>query len=97
MMTSIPWPVILETESRRRPSPITWSSRPMPASRGEKRSGSSLARLLLPTVNRAGYEQMLNDFIVVANLLQPGPNYGTTAQDDAAWAVAMNASNINVS
>ena len=52
---------------------------------------------LLPTVNRAGYEQMLNDFIVVANLLQPGPNYGTTAQDDAAWAVAMNASNINVS
>jgi hypothetical protein len=52
---------------------------------------------LLPTVDRAGYEQMLNDFIVVANLLQPGPDYGTTAQDDAAWAVAMNASNINVS
>ena len=52
---------------------------------------------LLPTVNRAGYEQMLNDFIVVANLLQPGPDYGTTAQDDVAWAVAMNASNINVS
>ena len=52
---------------------------------------------LLPTVNRAGYEQMLDDFIVVANLLQPGPDYGTTAQDDAAWAVAMNASNINVS
>jgi hypothetical protein len=40
---------------------------------------------------------MLDDFIVVANLLQPGPDYGTTAQDDAAWAVAMNASNINVS
>jgi hypothetical protein len=52
---------------------------------------------LLPTVNRAGYEQMLNDFIVVANLLQPGPGYGTTAQDYAAWNVAMNASNINVS
>jgi hypothetical protein len=52
---------------------------------------------LLPTVNRAGYEQMLNDFIVVANLLQPGPDYGTTAQDDAAWATAMNASDINVS
>ena len=52
---------------------------------------------LLPTVNRAGYQQMLNDFIVVANLLQPGPDYGTTAQDDAAWAVAMNASNVNVS
>jgi hypothetical protein len=52
---------------------------------------------LLPTVNRTGYEQMLSDFIVVANLLQPGPDYGTTAQDDAAWAAAMNASNINVS
>ena len=52
---------------------------------------------LLPTVDRAGYEQMLNDFIVVANLLQPGPDYGTTAQDDAAWSVAMNASNIDVS
>ena len=52
---------------------------------------------LLPTVNRTGYEQMLNDYIVVANLLQPGPGYGTTAQDDVAWAVAMNASNINVS
>ena len=52
---------------------------------------------LLPTVNRAGYEQMLNDYIAVANLLQPDPDYGTTAQDYAAWAVAMNASNINVS
>jgi hypothetical protein len=52
---------------------------------------------LLPTVNKAAYEQMLNDFIVVANLLQPGPGYGTTPQDWAAWNVAMNASNINVS
>jgi hypothetical protein len=52
---------------------------------------------LLPTVNRAAYEQMLNDFIVVANLLQPGPGYGTTAQDYAAWDVAMRATNINVS
>ena len=52
---------------------------------------------LLPTVNRAAYEQMLNDFIVVANLLQPGAGYGTTPQDWAAWNVAMNASNINVS
>jgi hypothetical protein len=52
---------------------------------------------LLPTVNRAAYERMLNDFIVVANLLQPGPGYGTTPQDDAAWDVAMRASNINVS
>ena len=52
---------------------------------------------LLPTVNQAGYKQMLTDYIAVANLLQPGPGYGTTAQDDAAWAVAMNATNINVS
>jgi len=52
---------------------------------------------LLPTVNRAAYVQMLNDFIVVANLLQPGPGYGTTAQDYAAWNAAMAASNINVS
>jgi hypothetical protein len=52
---------------------------------------------LLPTVNKAAYEQMLNDFIVVANLLQPGPGYGTTPQDWAAWNVAMNASNVIVS
>jgi hypothetical protein len=52
---------------------------------------------LLPTVNRAGYQAMLNDFIVVANLLQPGPGYGTTAQDYTAWNAAMNATNINVS
>jgi hypothetical protein len=52
---------------------------------------------LLPTVNRAAYEQMLNDFVVVANLLQPGPGYGTTAQDYAAWDLAIGASNINVS
>ena len=52
---------------------------------------------LLPTVNRAAYQTMLNDFIVVANLLQPGPGYGTTPQDDTAWTTAMNASSINVS
>jgi hypothetical protein len=51
---------------------------------------------LLPTVNRTAYEHMLNDFIVVANLLQPGPGYGTTPQDWAAWNTAMNASNITV-
>jgi hypothetical protein len=39
---------------------------------------------------------MLKDFITVANLLQPGPGYGTTAQDDTAWYTAMNASNITV-
>jgi hypothetical protein len=52
---------------------------------------------LLPAVNRAAYQRMLNDFIVVANLLQPGPGYGTTPQDYAAWNTAMNASNITVS
>ena len=52
---------------------------------------------LLPAVSRAAYQRMLNDFIVVANLLQPGPGYGTTPQDYAAWNTAMNASNINVS
>ena len=52
---------------------------------------------LLPSVNQAAYQQMLNDYIVVANLLQPGPGYGTTPQDDTAWNAAANASNINVS
>ena len=52
---------------------------------------------LLPAVSRAAYQRMLNDFIVVARLLQPGPGYGTTPQDYAAWNTAMNASNINVS
>jgi hypothetical protein len=51
---------------------------------------------LLPKHNRAAYKRMLNDFIVVANLLQPGPGYGTTAQDYAAWYKALNASNITV-
>jgi hypothetical protein len=53
--------------------------------------------VLLPTVNRAAYEQMLTDFITVANLLQPGSGYGTTAQDWAAWDTALAASNITVS
>jgi hypothetical protein len=52
---------------------------------------------LLPTVNRAAYKTMLNDFITVANLLQPGPGYGTTPQDDTAWYAALAASNITVS
>ena len=52
---------------------------------------------LLPAVNRAAYQTMLTDFIVVANLLQSGPGYGTTAQDYTAWNTAMNATNINVS
>jgi hypothetical protein len=53
-------------------------------------------RALLPTVNQAAYERMLNDFITVANLLQPGPGYGTTSQDETAWKVALIASNITV-
>jgi hypothetical protein len=52
---------------------------------------------LLPTVNRAAYEKMLADFIIVANLLQPGPGYGTAAQDQAAWDTALAATNITVS
>ena len=52
---------------------------------------------LLPAANRAAYQHMLTDYITVANLLQPGPGYGTTPQDDTAWNTAMNASSINVS
>jgi ABC-type cobalamin transport system ATPase subunit len=52
---------------------------------------------LLPAHNRAAYERMLNDFITVANLLQPGPGYGTTPQDYTAWYQALHASNITVS
>ena len=39
---------------------------------------------------------MLKDFIVVANLLQPGPGYGTTPQDYTAWNTALKASDITV-
>ena len=52
---------------------------------------------LLPTTGTAAYKLMLNDFITVANLLQPGPGYGTTPQDDTAWYAALSASNITVS
>ena len=51
---------------------------------------------LLPTVHQAAYKTMLNDFITVANVLQPGPGYGTTPQDDTAWNTALAASNIIV-
>jgi hypothetical protein len=51
---------------------------------------------LLPATNRGGYERMLKDFIVVATVLQPGPGYGTTAQDTTAWYTALSASNITV-
>jgi hypothetical protein len=51
---------------------------------------------LLPTTGTAAYKTMLNDFITVANLLQPGPGYGTTPQDDTAWNTALAASNITV-
>ena len=52
---------------------------------------------LLPTVQRTAYVHMLKDFVVVANLLQPGPGYGTTAQDYTAWYAAQRASNIDPS
>jgi hypothetical protein len=51
---------------------------------------------LLPHHNQAGYKRMLNDFITVANMLQPGPGYGTTAQDYAAWWKSLDASNLEV-
>ncbi len=51
---------------------------------------------LQPAVHRAQYTTMLGDFITVADLLQPGPGYGTTAQDYTAWYTALHASNINV-
>src|ERR1700689_394406 len=51
---------------------------------------------LLPTVHQAAYKTMLNDFITLANLLQPGPGYGTPPQDDTAWNTALAASNIIV-
>ena len=51
---------------------------------------------LLPTTGRAAYVTMLNDFITVANMLQPGAHYGTTAQDYTAWYTALRASNITV-
>jgi hypothetical protein len=52
---------------------------------------------LLPGTGRTAYVTMLNDFITVANLLQPGAGYGTTAQDYTAWYTALRASNITIS
>jgi len=52
---------------------------------------------LLPATGRAAYRVMLDDFITVADMLQPGPDYGTTAQDYTAWYTALRASNITVS
>ena len=51
---------------------------------------------LLPKVGRAGYERMLNDFIVVANMLQPGTCSCTIAQVQSAWYTAVDASDITV-
>jgi tRNA U34 5-carboxymethylaminomethyl modifying enzyme MnmG/GidA len=52
---------------------------------------------LLPTINRAAYQHMLHSFVTVADMLQPGADYGTTNQDYTAWYAALNASNITVS
>jgi hypothetical protein len=54
-------------------------------------------RALLPAVDQGAYEAMLRDFITVADLLQPGPGYGTASQDWAAWDEALKASDIAVS
>src|SRR5580700_10064942 len=51
-------------------------------------------RALRPTHNGRAYGRMLKDFITVANLLQPGPGYGTSAQAYAAWYTALKASDI---
>ena len=51
---------------------------------------------LLPATHRAAYITMLNDFITVANMLQPGAQYGTTAQDYTAWYTALRATNITI-
>jgi hypothetical protein len=51
---------------------------------------------LLPAHNRAAYQAMLTDFVTVANLLQPGADYGTTPQDYVAWYQALHASNVTV-
>ena len=51
---------------------------------------------LLPATGRAAYVTMLNDFISLASLLQPGAHYGTTAQDYTAWYTALRATNITV-
>jgi hypothetical protein len=40
---------------------------------------------------------MLRDFITVADMLQLGPDYGTTAQDYTAWYTALRATNITIS
>ena len=52
---------------------------------------------LLPTTGRTAYQNMLNDFITLSNLLQPGARYGTTPQDYTAWYTALRASNITIS
>ncbi len=52
---------------------------------------------LLPATGRAAYVTMLNDFISLAALLQPGAHYGTTAQDYTAWYTALRATNITIS
>jgi hypothetical protein len=52
---------------------------------------------LLPATHRTAYVTMLNDFISLAGLLQPGAHYGTTAQDYTAWYTALRATNITVS
>jgi hypothetical protein len=51
---------------------------------------------LLPATGRAAYRTMLDDFITVAGMLQPGARYGSTAQDYTAWYTALRATDITV-
>ena len=46
------------------------------------------AEALMPTVN-AQDQANLRQWITVADLLTPGPGYGTTAEDTSAWDAAV--------
>src|ERR1022692_1417745 len=76
------------------PNPL--SSGPAPGGGRAKASEILRTPALLPAHNQAAYQRMLNDFVTVANLLQPGAGYGTTPQDYVAWYQALHASNITV-
>src|ERR1019366_214943 len=78
------------------PAPHHRAAGPAAGGGGAKASEILRTPALLPAHNQAAYKQMLNDFVTVANLLQPGPGYGTPPQDYVAWYQALHASNITV-
>ena len=51
---------------------------------------------LQPTHNRAAYRRLMHDWIRLADALQPGPGYGTVAEDWRLWDAALSASDIEV-